>query len=527
MPLLPSSDWQRAEAIAAIGYTNPFLPERLELERKALGPAFIGSQPFLQYRADRSIGEMFPNARALRDCSEPLLEQMRDKLLAGEPANDFELEVYENLTLYVLYARYMSAFMDLPFGKFLQRPEADILQHYGAFTRDYRRFLELPDRQLPSRLDPDVIFAGLFQVERAFFHIFRHIVGASLPAARLRAAIWQSVFTHDMRRYLRTLYRHMGDLPTLITGPSGTGKELVALAIASSRYVEFDGRRRRFLGNYAESFVALNLAACSPNLIESELFGHAKGAFTDAKTERPGFLDESRCPPWGSLFLDEIGELDAYLQVKLLRVLQSREYQRVGESTTRPFVGKIIAATNRNLAQEIQAGRFRDDFYFRLCADRIETPSLRSQLEETPEDIVNFVRFIAQRLLPETPDEAKRLTDEVTDWIQSHLGPDYLWPGNIRELEQCTRSVMIRGSYEPLATATAEPGKNPSRLAQFLQRIERGELTRDELLTGYASLLYAQLGNYRAAGRALHVDWRTVKELVDPQMARQFQDPHA
>jgi hypothetical protein len=187
-----------------------------------------------------------------------------------------------------------------------------------------------------------------------------------LAAARLRAAIWQSVFTHDMRRYQRALYRYMGDITTLITGPSGTGKELVAQSIAYSRFVEFDSKARRFATNYADSLVSLNLTAIAPTLIESELFGHAKGAFTDAKTERQGYLDEAKCPRWGTVLLDEIGDLDAQIQVKLLRVLQNREFQRVGDSTTRKFVGKIVAATNRDLAAEMEAGRFREDFYYRL-----------------------------------------------------------------------------------------------------------------------------------------------------------------
>lgn len=521
MALLASKDWRVAKAIAEIGYANPFLPERIELEKKALGKAFVYFQPFLQYRPDCSVSDMFPNATALRHRSERLLEKMREKLIAREPATERELEVYENLAIYQLYARYMSTILDLPAVRFRNRPEDDILDCYDAFAADYERFLELPERRFPSNLDRDVIFAGLFQVERAFFHIFRHIVGASLSAARLRAAIWQSVFTHDMRRYLSALHRFMGDIPTLITGPSGTGKELVAQSIAYSRFVEFDSKNRRFATNYTDCFVGLNLTAISPTLIESELFGHAKGAFTDAKTERQGYLDESKCPRWGTVFLDEIGDLDSQIQVKLLRVLQNREFQRVGDSTPRKFVGKIVAATNRDLAIEMAAGRFREDFYYRLCADRIETPSLRVQLQESPEDIENFVRFIATRLLPELPEEANRLTDEVVRWVSKHLGDDYPWPGNIRELEQCARSIMIRGEYVPTG---CQSSTERAPVAKFLKNVEDGDLSREELLTAYFSLVYSKSGSYRAAGRQLGVDWRTVKEIVDSVLARQFVD---
>lgn len=518
MSLLSANEWRVAEAIAGIGYVNPFLPERIELEKRALGKDFVHFQAFLQYRPDCSVSDMFPNAPALGERAGQLLAKMRSKLLAQEPATERELEVYENLVLYQLYERYMSRSLDLRAVSFCTRPERDILESYDCFVKDFQRFLKLPERSLPSNLDQDIIFAGLYQLERAFFHIFRHIVGSSMVAAQLRAAIWQSIFTHDMRCYMRSLYRYMGDVTTLITGPSGTGKELVAQSIGYSRFVEFDSKSGKFVANFADHFVGLNLTAIAPTLIESELFGHAKGAFTDAKADRQGFLDESKCPRWGTILLDEIGDLDAHIQVKLLRVLQGREYQRLGDSQTRKFVGKIIAATNRDLVAEMEAGRFREDFYYRLCADRIETPSLRSQLEESPDNIVNFVRFISLRMLPDTPAEASRLTDQVVSWIAQNLGPDYAWRGNIRELEQCVRSIMIRGSYVP-AHRQSSPKK--SQVAAFLADIEEGVLNRERLLSGYFSHVYAKRGSYRAAARQLAVDWRTVKEIVDADCVRQ------
>jgi len=115
-----------------------------------------------------------------------------------------------------------------------------------------------------------------------------------MPAARLRASIWQSIFTHDMRRYRRTLYARMGEFATLITGPSGTGKELVARAIAQSRYVPFDADRMAFPGEEAAAFFPINISALSPTLVESELFGHRRGAFTGAVADRKGWLET--CP---------------------------------------------------------------------------------------------------------------------------------------------------------------------------------------------------------------------------------------
>ena len=190
-----------------------------------------------------------------------------------------------------------------------------------------------------------------------------------MPAARLRAAIWQSIFTHDMRRYRRTLYARMGDFPTLITGPSGTGKELAARAIAQSRYVPFDDRRLSFANE--GGFFPINISALSPMLIESELFGHRRGAFTGAIADRKGWLET--CPgavaPCSSTsFLERI--LDPAIQVKLLRVIETRTFHPVGDTAGRQFRGKLITATNRDLAALIAKGRFREDLYYRLCSDR-------------------------------------------------------------------------------------------------------------------------------------------------------------
>ncbi|MBM3227173.1 MAG: sigma-54 factor interaction domain-containing protein, partial [Candidatus Tectomicrobia bacterium] len=281
-------------------------------------------------------------------------------------------------------------------------------------------------------------------MRRAFQHIFRYLIGGSMAAARLRAMVWQSIFTHDMRRYRRTLYTHMGDFTTLITGPSGTGKELVAQAIGLSRYIPFDVATLTFRASFAGSFHALNLSALPSTLIESELFGHRRGAFTGAVQDRQGWLEV--CQAYGTVFLDEIGDLEPAMQVKLLRVLQTRMFQPVGDTTSRHFRGKLVAATNRDLAEAMQQGHFREDLYYRLCSDIIVTPSLAEQLQESPEVLRALLLFLAQRLVG---DDAAALAQEVEAWILAHLGPDYAWPGNIRELEQCLRNVVIRQDYRP------------------------------------------------------------------------------
>ena len=231
--------------------------------------------------------------------------------------------------------------------------------------------------------------------------------------------MWQSIFTHDVRRYRAALYDRMADIPTLITGESGTGKELVARAIALSRYIPFEARTQSFAADAAAAFYAVNLSALSPTLIESELFGHRRGAFTGAAQDRAGWFET--CGRHGAVFLDEIGELDAAIQVKLLRVLQTREFQRIGETTPRRFAGKVIAATNRDLAQEIAAGRFREDFYYRICADLIATPTLREQLADAPEDLRNLLRIVAGRVAGAA--EADRLATRWSSGSARISGP--------------------------------------------------------------------------------------------------------
>src|SRR5207245_2420943 len=223
-----------------------------------------------------------------------------------------------------------------------------------------------------------------------------------------------------------------------------------------------------FVEEAASAFFPLNLAALSPTLIESELFGHRRGAFTGALEDRKGWFEA--CPPLGTVFLDEIGDVDAAIQVKLLRVLQTRTFQRLGDTAARRFEGKVIAATNRYLGAAIEAGRFREDFYYRLCSDLIVTPSLAAQLRDSPDELSRLVRAIARRVAGDA--EAEGLADEAEQWIREHLGPDYPWPGNVRELEQCVRNVLIRGSYEPRRSRNG----NGDARATFVDAVLTGTL---------------------------------------------------
>ncbi len=260
----------------------------------------------------------------------------------------------------------------------------------------------------------------------------------------------------------------------------------MARAIGHARYIPFDPESRSFQEDFARSFQAVNLSALSPTLIESELFGHRRGAFTGALHDRVGWLES--CPALGSVFLDEIGELDPLIQVKLLRVLQARTFQRVGDLDERRFQGKLIAATNRDLATEIQDGRFRQDLYYRLCADVIRTPTLREQIADSPDELPGLVSILTRRIVGE--EEAPALTREVESVVVSQLGLDYPWPGNVRELEQCVRNVLVRGSYDPTDTRVASASAGDG---EELQRtFDEGLLSADDLFRRYCTQVYAR-----------------------------------
>jgi transcriptional regulator with AAA-type ATPase domain len=492
-PPLSAKDREFLEALTALATCNPFLPERVELERACLGSDFEEVSPVWSKRLDRKN----PNVVKLARKAEAAASALQKLFAGGRTASLEEQRLYEELVVYLLYYRFEGLLGDAM--------ATHAAPFYPDFCREARSFLALPSlSSLSSRFERELPhwFAFLFQIRRASHHIFDFIVGSSLPAARLRGAIWQSIFTHDIRRYRRALYDKMGDLSTLVTGPSGTGKELVARAIGSCRYIPFHPRQGRFALDRSDTFYALNLSALAPTLIESELFGHRRGAFTGALADRKGWL--SVCAELGTVFLDEIGDLDPSIQVKLLRVLQTREFQPLGETKSERFEGKIVAATHRDLGREMQAGRFREDLYYRLCSDLIATPSLREQLEDRPEDLDDLVRFIAPRIVG--PEEAEEVTSEVIAWIEGNLGREYDWPGNVRELEQCVRNVVVRKEYRP-----TPKGREAS---SGLVDLREAELTAEELIERYCFHLYERTGSYLETARRLGLDRRTVKSKI-------------
>jgi two-component system, NtrC family, response regulator AtoC len=224
----------------------------------------------------------------------------------------------------------------------------------------------------------------------------------------------------EMVRVMETA-RKVARHPTtiLLEGATGTGKELLA------RLIHSESTRSQ------GPFVAVNCGAIPENLLESEFFGHVRGAFTGADRDREGLFEAAG---GGTLFLDEVGELPESLQVKLLRVLQEGEVRRVGESTPRPVDARIVAATNRDLREEVAAGRFREDLYYRLAVVTLRVPPLR----ERPDDLPLLVRHFVKR-------HGQRLGIEVSgvDPLAMRALAAYDWPGNVRELENVLERAMV------------------------------------------------------------------------------------
>jgi DNA-binding NtrC family response regulator len=249
----------------------------------------------------------------------------------------------------------------------------------------------------------------------------------------------------------------------LIEGETGTGKELVARAIH-----EASPRARG-------PFVAINCAAVPETLLESELFGHEKGAFTSAVAQRRGRFEMA---DGGTFFLDEVGDVPASMQAKLLRVLQERRFERVGGSTSVEVDVRVVSATNRSLTKLVEAGKFREDLYYRLNVVKIQLPPLYERDEDIPLLVAHFIQKYAR---PDQP--PKRVAPEAMELLLN-----YRWPGNIRELENAierasviTRDETIRP--ENLPPEISKPAKRRSPLTVDLSRPLRDQL--DEVVAVY------------------------------------------
>jgi DNA-binding NtrC family response regulator len=304
-------------------------------------------------------------------------------------------------------------------------------------------------------------------------------------------------------RALQDVFKLVGrvarsDAPVLISGESGTGKELVAKAVH-----EYSPRRQ-------QEMITINCGAIPENLLESELFGHEKGSFTGAIARRAGRFEQA---DGGTLFLDEIGDMPLSIQVKLLRVLQDGTFSRVGANEMLKTDVRIVAATHKNLAAEVSAGRFREDLFYRLNVVELRIPPLR----ERPEDIPLLAEYFLQRITKKNGMARIRISAEATASLSSHH-----WPGNVRELENTMARACALASSQillpadiPLASA---PGK-ASVLAQSLDMLINSAPSDTPMLEWFSKQLVGRLldrtgGDLKDAAAVLGVELAEIKRIL-------------
>ncbi|MDP4198653.1 MAG: sigma-54 dependent transcriptional regulator [Bacteroidota bacterium] len=289
-------------------------------------------------------------------------------------------------------------------------------------------------------------------------------------------------------RQMLDIYKTIGSVTrsrvtVLIEGESGTGKELIA------RAVHFNSPWKD------EPFIAVNCTALAETLLESELFGHMKGSFTGATADKRGKFELAR---GGTIFLDEIGEISPTLQVKLLRVLQEREFERVGGEKTLPMSARIIAATNRDLKKEVDEGRFREDLYYRLNVVSIKAPPLRERKEDIPILVTNLLRRINEELHT----KVFKVSSQAMERIQKHD-----WSGNVRELENVlTRAVVLSKSDVIEESVLPNPSEHLGHANHYDWNRSLADVEREHI----RRVLDAVHGNRTEAARILGISKPTL-----------------
>ncbi len=461
--------------VSEAAFSNPFSDKRVEMDRRIVG----GSE-----------------SATWHEILDPLLRVLEENIRELEKNESHVARLDETIAVSVLFHvfhQYMGRFDALIGEQIAMGDEScrapfafkclEELVHYGFERADACRFVGI-----------------FYQIRRAFYFISKGLIGDSDCMKRMRAQLWDNIFTHDIGWYVRCLWNRMEDFSTLLLGETGTGKGAAAAAIGRSGFIPFNSNAQKFEESFTRAFVSINLSQYPEGLIESELFGHRKGAFTGAIEKHDGIF--ARCSPYGAIFLDEIGDVSIPVQIKLLQVLQERTFSPVGSHEKLRFKGRVIAATNKSIDALRREGSFRDDFYYRLCSDLITVPPLRQRIRETPRELDLLAKHLAQRIcgsgdaLP------------ILGKLKQDIDKNYAWPGNVRELEQAIRRIMLTGIYE--GDAIAEPLEEIA----LTHAVASGNLTAKELVSAYCRDLYDTYGNYGEVARRTGLDWRTVKKNV-------------
>ncbi len=333
-----------------------------------------------------------------------------------------------------------------------------------------------------------------------------NIHGHSTSMQQARAQTWAACFGDSLRHALE-LEQVIRDHDILILGETGTGKEKFALAMQVATIGDHSG-------NPAPAS-AINAAAIPENLVESELFGHARGAFTGATDPRTGRL---RSADGGSFFLDEVGDLPSTTQVKLLRVIETNNVYPVGSDSSHSVDVRYIAATHKDLIRMAECGEFRRDLYERLAGTVLHVPPLRERPEDIREIGMHFVRDYLNRRPQHTAGVTIGVQDKIEHWLRSKQAHDYAWPGNVRELQNVLRNLLL--GLAPNITGR-QHGSNRTAAQSCQQSINvppeilAGEATLEQVNRWYIQkLVDTHQGNLTRAAMALGINRSTIKRKL-------------
>lgn len=470
--------------VSEAAFANPFSEQRAELDRKISG----GS-------ANAPWRDIVPEA--VREVAKRIEKLDADKPLKIQDFKQADRELIEHVFLFDVFHQFVKQFDQLIIDQIATSEDPIPV----PFAKDALSLLTKRgfSRSLASRY-----FSLFYQIRRAFHFIDRGLIGRCNSMRQFRMNLWNNIFTHDIRYYERYLWDKMEDFSTLLLGPTGCGKGAAAAAIGRSGFIPFDEKKQTFAESFTKTFIPVNLSQFPETLLESELFGHTKGAFTGAVASYDGLF--ALCGPHGSIFLDEIGDVNPQVQIKLLQIMEERIFSPVGSHKKLKFNGRVIAATNRSIDQLRRKGTFRDDFYYRLCSDSIVVPSLQQRLQENPKELDELIACTVERI---TGHKAEELAVTVKEVIDKNLGNDYHWPGNVRELAQCIRRVIIKRQYTGDSTAASQDLR-----PRLFADIDSGKLDAQDILAAYCTILYQKHGTYEQVARITQLDRRTVKKHI-------------
>ncbi len=483
MKRIPSSSRRLCQAVAEFAFCNPFSERWLELHLVILGSGWDENDPDM--------------ANKLVDKAKLQLEQ-----LGGGDSVDyrkFSGEDAETVRMILIFV----AFNDLCNDMDLHITSQDRMGTSVGRFKQGTACMHFLIQSGFSEEEAAWFIAVFYQVRRAYHFITRQLIGHAPCMNELKRRLWNNMFTNDIRHYEICMWDRMEDFSILLVGETGTGKGSAASVLGRSCFIPYLPDKQQFASGVHDTFIATNLSQYSSTLLESELFGHRKGAFTGALSDYDGLF--ARSSEFGAVFLDEIGDVSTHVQIKLLRLLQEREFTPVGGRAVQRFRGRVIAAAHASIDQYIRDGSFRSDFYYRLCSDRVAIPTLRERIAENESELSLMAGHLLERI-------TGGASGDLLDWVMDELSSlkNYSWPGNVRELEQSIRQILLTGRYLP-QDWSATPKESSE---EMVDAIRKGTVTAESLLHTYASHLYETHSNYETVSKLMKVDRRTVKKYL-------------